>query len=138
MRTGILVLAALTACRPSEKSPPASIDSVATTDSIPRDAFAILTPKVGDTLVEGAVFTIRWKAPGILRINLGAAMGGHDKGYLLTDAPAVPNSLAWPVPVGFVTGFGLNASSDMRLRLEDASDPAHYVEAGPFTIVGKH
>ena len=38
----------------------------------------------------------------------------------------------------FVTGFGVNASSDMRLRLEDASDPAHYVEAGPFTIVGKH
>jgi len=138
MRSGILVLAALTACRPAEKAPPASSDSVATTDSVPRNAFAILTPKAGDTLVEGTTYTIRWKAPGVLKINLGAAMGGHDKGYLLSDAPAVPDSLAWPVPVGFVTGFGLNASSDMRLRLEDASDPAHYVETGPFTIVAKH
>ena len=138
MRSGILVLVALGACRPSEKSPPASSDSVAATDSIPRGAFAILTPKAGDTLVEGTTYTIRWNAPGVLKINLGAAMCGHDKGYLLSDAPSVPDSLAWPVPVGFVTGFGLNASSDMRLRLEDASDPAHYVEAGPFTIVGKH
>jgi hypothetical protein len=140
MRSTILLVLAVSACRPSEKSPPPSGDSAAPTDSVPRDAFAfaILTPKAGDTLVEGAVYTIRWKAPGVLKINLGAAMGGHDKGYLLSDAPAVPDSLAWPVPVGFVTGFGLNASTDMRLRLEDASDPAHYVETGPFTIVGKH
>lgn len=136
MRLTILLFIALSACRPSEKSLPATGDSVATTDSVPPEAFAILTPTPSDTLVEGSTFVIRWKAAGIAKINLGAAMGGHDKGYLLTDAPSIPDSLAWQIPVGFVTGFGPSASSDIRLRLEDAGDPNHYVEAGPFTIVG--
>lgn len=136
MRLTILLFIAVIACRPAEKLPPPTGDSVATADSTPPAVFAILTPTANDTLVEGSTFVIRWSAPGIAKINLGAAMGGHDKGYLLTDASAVPDSLAWQVPVGFVTGFGPSASSDIRLRLEDAGDPNHYVEAGPFTIVG--
>ena len=138
MRPIVLLLLVLIGCRPAQKSPPAAGDTVAMTDSIPSDAFVILTPRKGDTLVEGDIFVIRWKAAGIPKINLGAAMGGHDKGYLLAGVPPVPDSLAWQVPVGFVTGFGVNASSDMRLRLEDANDPARYVEAGPFTIIGHH
>jgi hypothetical protein len=138
MRPIVLFLIVLSACRPTQKSPPAAGDTVAMTDSVPNDAFVILTPKKGDTLVEGDIFVIRWRAAGIPSINLGAAMGGHDKGYLLTAVPPVPDSLAWRVPVGFVTGFGVKASSDMRLRLEDANDPARYVEAGPFTIIGNH
>lgn len=138
MRLTILLFVALTACRPAEKSPPATVDSVASADSVPPDVFAILAPTTRDTLVEGSTFVIRWRAPGIAKINLGAAMGGHDKGYLLNGAPSVPDSLVWPIPVGFVTGFGPTASSDMRLRLEDAGDPAHYVETGPFTIVARH
>ncbi|MEP7324991.1 MAG: hypothetical protein ABI836_03500 [Gemmatimonadota bacterium] len=139
MRYVTLILLGLAACRPAEKSPPGFADSVATTgtpDPASRIAFAILAPKAGDTLVEGAVYTIHWWAGGAARINLGAAMGGHDKGYLLTDAPSIPDSLVWTVPVGFVTGFGVKTSSDMRLRLEDAGDPTRYVETGPFTIVG--
>jgi hypothetical protein len=138
MRSHILLLLAVSACRPAGKIPATAGDSTAPTDGATQTAFVILSPKAGDTLTEGAKYVIRWTTPQGMRINLGAAMGGHDKGYLLSDAPSAPDSLAWLVPVGFVTGFGLNASSDMRLRLEDASDPAHYVEAGPFTIVGKH
>jgi hypothetical protein len=39
--------------------------------------------------------------------------------------------------VGFVTVLGIAASSDMRLRLEDAADPTRFVETGPFTITGR-
>jgi hypothetical protein len=54
----------------------------------------------------------------------------------LVRAPARPESLVWKIPVGFVTGFGVASSDQVRLRLEDADSAGHYVEAGPFTVVG--
>jgi hypothetical protein len=51
-------------------------------------------------------------------------------------APAEPESLVWKVPVGFVTGFGVASSDQVRLRLEDADSAGNYVEAGPFTVRG--
>jgi hypothetical protein len=97
---------------------------------------ALLSPRAGDTLVEGETYVIRWSAPAGMRINLGAAMGGKDKGMLLVRAPAQPESLVWKIPVGFVTGFGVASSDQVRLRLEDADSAGHYVEAGPFTVGG--
>ena len=85
--------------------------------------------------MEGQTYTIRWSAPG-RRINLGAAMGGKDKGYLLTDAPAHLDSLVWTVPVGFVTGFGPSVSNQVRLRLENADSTDQWVETGPFVVIG--
>jgi hypothetical protein len=64
-------------------------------------------------------------------------MGGKDKGMLLNDVPARPDSLVWTVPVGFVTGFGPASDDQIRLRLENARNPDQWTEAGPFTIVGK-
>lgn len=101
-----------------------------------RLAFALLSPHAGDTLLEGQSYVVRWVAPDSFRINLGAVMGGKDRGYLLADAPATPDSLVWTVPEGFVTGFGMPASDLMRLRLENAADPNQWTEAGPFTIRG--
>jgi hypothetical protein len=98
---------------------------------------ALLSPRAGDTLVEGETYVIRWSAPTGMRINLGAAMGGKDKGMLLVRAPAQPDSLVWRIPVGFVTGFGVASSDQVRLRLEDADSAGHYVEAGPFTVSGE-
>lgn len=138
MRSSILLLLALTACRAGEKTPPASGDSTSATDSTASTVFGILSPKAGDTLTEGATYIVHWSAAGVTRINVGVAMGGKDRGHLLLDAPAAPDSFAWAVPVGFVTGFGLAASSDMRLRLEDAADPSHFADTKPFTIVGSH
>jgi len=97
---------------------------------------ALLSPRAGDTLLEGGTYVIRWSAPAGMRINLGAAMGGKDKGMLLVRAPAEPESLVWKIPVGFVTGFGVASSDQVRLRLEDADSAGHYVEAGPFTVGG--
>jgi len=98
--------------------------------------FAFRSPTAGDTLVEGRSYTIRWVSTPARRINLGAAMGGHDKGYLLTNAPAGLDSLVWTVPVGFVTGFGPSSSDQIRLRLENADSTDQWVETGPFVIKG--
>ena len=102
----------------------------------PDRPLALLSPRAGDTLVEGETYVIRWSAPAGMRINLGAAMGGKDKGMLLVRAPAQPESLVWKIPVGFVTGFGVASSDQVRLRLENADSAGHYVEAGPFTVGG--
>lgn len=75
-------------------------------------------------------------APDTMVINLGAAMGGKDKGLLLTGAAAAPDSLVWAIPAGFVTGFGVGSSDQIRLRMENARDPNQWTEAGPFTITG--
>ena len=99
-------------------------------------AFALRSPVAGDTLVEGRTYTIRWVSVPARRINLGAVMGGHDKGFLLNNAPAGLDSLVWTVPVGFVTGFGPSSSDQVRLRLENADSTDQWVETGPFVIRG--
>ena len=100
-----------------------------------REEFAFRSPTAGDTLVEGRTYTIRWVSAPRRRVNLGAVMGGHDKGYLLTNAPAGLDSLVWVVPMGFVTGFG-PSSAQVRLRLENADSTDQWVETGPFVITG--
>lgn len=99
-------------------------------------AFAFRSPTAGDTLLEGNTYTVRWVSVPARRVNLGAAMGGHDKGYLLTNAPAGQDSLVWTVPIGFVTGFGPSLFDQMRLRLENADSTDQWVETGPFVIAG--
>lgn len=101
-----------------------------------KGAFAFRSPAAGDTLVEGRTYTIRWVSVPGRRINLGAVMGGHDKGFLLTNAPAGLDSLVWTVPIGFVTGFGPSSSDQVRLRLENADSADQWVETGSFVITG--
>jgi len=63
-------------------------------------------------------------------------MGGHDKGQLLANTSSGIDSLVWTVPIGFVTGFGVSSSDQMRLRLEYADTLDQWVETGPFIITG--
>ena len=127
-----LILLAV-ACTNGQERPSTS----ATSHAPPaREEFAFRSPAAGDTLVEGRTYTIRWVSVPARRIDLGAAMGGHDKGFLLTAAPAGLDSLVWTVPVGFVTGFGPSSSDQIRLRLENADSNAQWVETGPFVITG--
>jgi hypothetical protein len=106
------------------------------TTSPPRAEFAFQSPVIGDTLTEGRTYTIRWVAAAGTRINIGAVMGGKDKGMLLSNAPGDLDSLVWTVPVGFVTGFGPSSSDQIRLRLENADSTDQWVETGPFVITG--
>lgn len=102
----------------------------------PVEKFALLSPAAGDTLVEGRTYIIRWTPGPVRHVNLGAAMGGHDKGLLLNNVSATQDSLAWRVPIGFVTGFGPPSSDQVRLRLENADSTEQWVETGPFVIRG--
>jgi len=103
--------------------------------SLSKEEFAFRNPTTADTLVEGRAYVIRWVSAPQRRVNLGAVMGGHDKGYLLTNGPAGLDSLVWVVPMGFVTGFG-PSSAQVRLRLENADSTDQWVETGPFVITG--
>lgn len=127
-----LLLLALACAKGQEHS--SASDRPAT--PIPAPEFAIRSPAAGDTLVEGRTYTIRWVAVPARRIDLGAAMGGHDKGFLLTAAPAGLDSLVWTVPVGFVTGFGPSSSDQIHLRLTNSDNENEWVETGPFVIRG--
>lgn len=120
------------ACRLDRSVPPAPPAAA----SGPAPRFALLSPAAGDTLVEGRTYTIRWVAVPPRRIDIGAVMGGHDKGLLLSHAPSDPDSLVWTVPLGFVTGFGPTSSDQIRLRLENADSTEQWVETGPFVIRG--
>lgn len=134
MRCWPLLLLAL-ACRKDEALHPAP-PLPPTDTSVTAPQFSLLSPTRGDTLVEGRTYTIRWVAVPARRIDLGAAMGGHDKGFLLTAGPAGLDSLVWTVPVGFVTGFGPSSSDQIRLRLTNADNANEWIETGPFVIRG--
>ena len=127
-----LLLLAL-ACRRDEALHPAPTPAFT---SVTTPQFTLLSPAAGDTLVEGRTYTIRWAAIPERRIDLGAVMGGHDKGLLLSQAPSAPDSLVWTVPLGFVTSFGPSSSDQIRLRLTNADNANEWVETGPFVIRG--
>ena len=115
---------------------PADTDTVATSAGRkPTPQVMIVSPAAGDVWAEGRTYPIRWRAEGIDRVNIGVALGGKDKGHLAFDLPASRDSLEWRIPPGFVSGFGIGRSDQMRVRIEDAGDPARYVDSPTFTIV---
>ena len=95
----------------------------------------IVSPGAGDVWTEGRTYRIRWRADGVDRVNVGVALGGKDKGHLAFGLPASRDSLEWRIPPGFVSGFGISRSDQMRVRIEDAGAPARYADSPPFTIV---
>jgi hypothetical protein len=97
----------------------------------------VLRPAAGETWREGQNYTIHWRARNIVRVNVGLALGGKDKGHAVLDYPASADSLHWRVPRGFVSGFGLRRSDDVRVRVEDARDPTQFADSPSFTIVAE-
>ena len=95
----------------------------------------VLRPEAGAIWTEGRSYTIHWRATGIVRVNVGLALGGKDKGHAALDLPASTDSLRWRVPTGFVSGFGLQRSDAARVRVEDARDPTQFADSPSFTIV---
>jgi hypothetical protein len=134
MRRTALVLLGLAAACSREKAPPA--DDAGSISELPP-AMEILSPRGGERWVEGSQQVIRWRTRGLSMINIGAAVGGKDKGHLLLSVSALPDSLVWEIPIGFVTGFGPDCATNVRIRLENAADPAQFVESEPFTITGE-
>lgn len=96
-----------------------------------------LAPQPGQVLTEGQSFVLRWQAPGWRRVNVGAVMGGKDRGHLAFGRDATIDTLVWQIPVGWVTGFGIASADNVRLRLENADDPSQFVDSAPFTVKGE-
>jgi hypothetical protein len=67
---------------------------------------------------------------------VGLALGGKDKGHVALDLPAAADSLSWRVPEGFVTGFGIERADNVRVRVENAANPAEFADSPPFTVTG--
>ncbi|HET8649311.1 MAG TPA: hypothetical protein VFL95_04665 [Gemmatimonadales bacterium] len=84
--------------------------------------------------MEGHRYIIRWKSRRAGPVNIGAVMGGKDRGHLAMQLPSGTDSLAWDVPSGFVSGFGIDRSDAVRLRVEASDSPAVGVESAPFSI----
>lgn len=131
----LLMVVALVGCdRRRQMMPPDGADTgVAIVDSTPN--IEILSPAGTDTLVEGRTHVIRWTASGVQTLDIGAAIGGKDKGHLGIGIPATPDTLVWTVPEGFVSGVGLVASSNARLLFESRDPEGARAESEPFTIV---
>lgn len=122
----------VTACR-SERAvpPPSTADRAAAIDTAP---YTIESPAPGTLWYEGSRHIIRWQSRRAGPVNIGAVMGGKDRGHLAMQIPSGTDSLAWDVPSGFVSGFGINRSDAVRLRVEASDSPAVGVESAPFSI----
>jgi len=93
---------------------------------------------------EGQNLIITWVSHGISRINISAAVGGHDRGIIITvnaQGPLNPykwyESYSWQIPIGFITDMGLNYSDDVSIMLEDADNPSVYDISGPVVTITK-
>jgi hypothetical protein len=94
----------------------------------------VLRPAAGEIWTEGRTYTIRWRATGIARVDVGMALGGKDKGHVALNLPGSIDSLRWLIPDGFVSGFGISSSDQVRVRVENAADPAQFADSPRFTI----
>ena len=134
-KSAVLFLAPLIAALACARQPaPERGESLAT--SRPAARLEFLSPRAGEIWREGSTHVIRWRADGVTRVHVEAAMGGKDRGHLAFDLDAGVDSLVWQVPIGFVTGFGPTRSDQVHLRLEDASDPSRFADSDMFTIMG--
>jgi hypothetical protein len=134
-RVDLLVAAALLAAGCAKHAEQTQQTEQAPPPAAPQSA-KFLAPRGGEVLVEGQSFTIRWQAPGWDSVNVAAVMGGKDRGHLVFGRDARSDTLVWQVPLGWVTGFGIARSDNVRLRLEDAGDPNRFLDSAPFTVRG--
>jgi hypothetical protein len=128
----LVALLGVAGCRNERAVPPSSTpDRAAPVDTAP---YTILAPVPGALWYEGSRHIIRWQSRRAGPVNIGAVMGGKDRGHLAMSIPAGIDSLVWQIPTGFVSGFGLTRSDAVRLRVEASDSPALGVESAPFTI----
>jgi hypothetical protein len=102
--------------------------------------FIILSPQAQEVWREGEIREIRWASFGIEKVRIALAIGGHDKGHLGEERnefiiDAKPGKYTWKIPPGFVTGFGIDKTEDMRIRFYDTLDHQVLGECR-FTIQG--
>jgi hypothetical protein len=109
------------------------------TSTLAREPFLeILSPREGDVWTEGETRRISWRSEGIDRVGIAVAVGGKDRGHL-TGAGGIEarsGHFDWTIPGGFVTGFGVSRSDQVRVMVYDLDRSSHGRVSGPFTIRG--
>lgn len=100
----------------------------------------IITPHGGAVWTEGETYEIRWESQGIDAVYISVAVGGKDKGLLEENGNNTIDTrqgkIAWQIPIGFVTGFGISQSEQVRIMILDAHDNTIRDLSGYFTIEG--
>lgn len=95
----------------------------------------ILMPNGGEVWSEGSTHTIVWRSSGVETVDIEVASGGKPLGHVAFGVDAESNELAWDLPVGLVSDFGVVESDGMRLRISSSEDPSVADQNdAPFTI----
>ncbi|NOY65074.1 MAG: hypothetical protein GXO97_06745 [Nitrospirae bacterium] len=98
----------------------------------------IVQPEGGEILQEGQTLQIRWKSEAVERVYISVAVGGKDRGLIGDAEPvdALRGEYIWRIPEGFITGFGISESKNVRVMILDAKDGSVRDISRPFSITG--
>jgi hypothetical protein len=100
----------------------------------------LIAPRGGEVWEEGKTYEIRWESQGIDAVYISVAVGGKDKGLLEQEGnskiDAKKGMIAWNIPVGFITGFGIPRSDRVRIMVFDIQNSAISSVSDYFTIEG--
>jgi len=95
----------------------------------------IIAPKAKDVWIEGKTYTIKWKGLKEGVVCISVLIGGHDAGIINDcDSCAAQNKYKWTIPVGFVSGFGENKDSAVRVVLYYKDNESNPYFSDYFTI----
>ena len=99
----------------------------------------IIQPTGGKVFQEGQSLLIRWRATGVKNVYISVAVGGKDRGLLGEARPidALRGEYLWRIPEGFITGFGIPESKNVRLMIYDVKDDSVRDISSPFTVRGR-
>lgn len=104
--------------------------------AISESGITIVSPRVGEVWIEGSTYDIVWTSSGVNKINISAAMGGHDLGHIAVGVNASTGKYSWKIPMGEVSSFGKSTASDIKIRVEDFENPNIYTEnKAPLTVI---
>jgi hypothetical protein len=103
-------------------------DEIFTISSAIQSSITIVSPKEGDIWDAGSTQTIRWTSNNVADLNIYYSLnGGKDWNIINTNIPAVWGSYTWK-------NLGI-ASTNCRIKLEDASDTTINSVSNTFTII---
>jgi len=100
----------------------------------------LISPRGAEVWEEGKTYEIRWESQGVDNVYISVAVGGKDKGLLeqggKSTIDAKKGMIAWNIPVGFITGFGVPRSDRVRIMVFDIQNSVISSVSDYFTIEG--
>ena len=104
----------------------------------------IRTPSEYEYWREGQIHELTWHSSGVSKINISAAIGGHDRGVIATveagrsyDHLGLYEIYEWQIPYGFVSDLGLDYSDAVTFYIHDAYRSDVYDKSSPPIIIAK-